>query len=326
MTTILVDPRTQGGDIRHFIYDGDVVVYTRIEAVVGLVDLAREQLVDIFAPFDSEEAHLHFSPEEVAVILAKWKPTFMRDPRSKALLRSIIEEVGFPLEDTHTDLLRVRTAFPLNHLNTGIAFAFPWHRDTWYSAPAQQINWWLPIFEVCKTNAMKFDFARFAAPVENTSSGFDYYAINQDRLKTATQTRVETQSRPEAPNHSPDIYSTFLVQPGSVLLFSGTHLHATIPNQSGRTRFSIDFRTVDRRDVVQGIGAPIVDAECTGTSLRDFVNAASEEPFDEAFVRGLYGDPPADAVLVFSSGSGKGESSLSSALREGAFRAKRSRQ
>ena len=30
----------------------------------------------------------------------------------------------------------------------GFVFSFPWHRDVWYSAPAQQINWWLPIFPV----------------------------------------------------------------------------------------------------------------------------------------------------------------------------------
>jgi hypothetical protein len=44
------------------------------------------------------------------------------------------------------------------HLTTGVAFAFPWHRDTWYSAlRARQINWWLPIFPVRDDNAMSFD-------------------------------------------------------------------------------------------------------------------------------------------------------------------------
>jgi hypothetical protein len=148
---------------------------------------------------------------------------------------------------------------------------------------------------------MKFDLSRFAIPVQNTSSGFDYYEINKDRLKTAAQTRVETQSRPAAVSHDPESYAVVIPRPGSILLFSGTHLHATIPNTSGRSRYSIDFRTVDRRDLIAGVGAPVVDADCTGTSIRDFVNAASGEKFDEALVRTFYGDPPADAVLVFSS-------------------------
>jgi hypothetical protein len=301
MTTVLVDPAPEQGDVRHLIYRGDLVLFTNVTAVAELVDFARDQLTEIFAPFDPEEAHLHFSPEEAANILAKWKPAFMRLERTKQLLKAIVEEVGFPLNETHVDLLKARTAFPVGHLSTGIAFAFPWHRDTWYAAPAQQINWWLPIFEVFNTNAMKFDLARFAAPVSNSSTTFDYYTINRDRLKTATQTKVETQSRPAAIDHDPDDFTVVLPRPGSVLLFSGNHLHATIPNESGRSRYSIDFRTVDRRDVIQGVGAQVVDADCTGTSLRDFVNAVTGDPFDEELVRKLHGDPPVDAFLVFPS-------------------------
>jgi hypothetical protein len=85
-----------------------------------------------------------------------------------------------------------------------------------------------------------------------------------------------------------------------VLLFSGSQLHATIPNTSGRSRYSIDFRTVDRRDVTTDRGARLVDVNCTGTALRDFVSIESGERFDEQLVRSLHGDPPEDAMLVFS--------------------------
>ena len=37
---------------------------------------------------------------------------------------------------------------------------------------------------------------------------------------------------------------------GGVMIFSGNQLHSTVPNTSGRTRFSIDFRTVNIDDVV----------------------------------------------------------------------------
>jgi hypothetical protein len=41
----------------------------------------------------------------------------------------------------------MRTAFPGNYLKSGIAYAFHPHRDTWYSAPFCQINWWMPIYD-----------------------------------------------------------------------------------------------------------------------------------------------------------------------------------
>jgi hypothetical protein len=61
-----------------------------------------------------------------------------------------------------------------------------------------------------------------------------------------------------------------------------------VPNTSGRTRISVDFRTVHRADVEAGRGSPNVDSHCTGTTLRDYLRmsdlerlpAAVIEPYD----------------------------------------------
>jgi hypothetical protein len=49
-----------------------------------------------------------------------------------------------------------------------------------------------------------------------------------------------------------------------------TELPASIPNTSGATRYSIDFRTVHAADLRSGNGARIAHVECTGMALRDF--------------------------------------------------------
>jgi hypothetical protein len=48
-------------------------------------------------------------------------------------------------------------------------------------------------------------------------------------------------------------------------------MHSSVPNTSGKTRFSIDFRVVHRDDVAAQRGAPKVDEECTGTTMRDYL-------------------------------------------------------
>ena len=58
---------------------------------------------------------------------------------SKKPVCEIIREAGLPAEYTHYDLPKPLTSFPVGHLTTGVTLAFPWHRDVWYSAPAQQI-------------------------------------------------------------------------------------------------------------------------------------------------------------------------------------------
>jgi len=56
-----------------------------------------------------------------------------------------------------------------------------------------------------------------------------------------------------------------------MMLFSAAQMHSTVPNNSGRTRFSIDFRTVNLDDAVARRGAANIDSECTGTTMGDYL-------------------------------------------------------
>ena len=299
MSNFQIDPGLSPGELRGQLYAGDLVVLTRLGAVAAFVDYVRDELTRLFAPHDPEHVHEHIGPEEMARILGTWKPGFIHAEASRKLVREIIEEAGFPAGHTHFDLPKPRTSFPSGHLTTGVAFAFPWHRDVWYSAPAQQVNWWLPVFPVRPENAMEFDLGSFGRAVPNNSAEFDYYQNNVSRLTTASQVGRERQVRPGAIGHEPPHGLIPLPAPGQVLLFSGAQLHRSIPNASGLARFSVDFRTVDARDLAAGRGAPLADVECTGTAIRDFISVADESRFDEQVVQELFGAPPAGAALVF---------------------------
>jgi len=299
LPSILTDPQIPAEDLRQRLYSGDLIILTRLGALAEFVQYTRDELLALFAPYDPEHVHEHIEPAEMAKILGVWKPRWIHALRSRDLVRAVITEAGFEAEYTHYDVPKPRTSFPVGHLTTGIAFAFPWHRDVWYSAPAQQINWWMPVFPVLETNAMSFDLASFARAVPNTSGGFDYYANNAHRLNTAKSVGKESQSRPGATDHVPDLEVIPVPAPGHLLLFSGTQLHKSIPNTSGLARYSIDFRTVDTRDMRAAHGAPQADVYCTGTAIRDFVSVKDESVFDENLVRSLYGAPPDDAMLVF---------------------------
>jgi hypothetical protein len=303
--SVFVDLDVPADVLRQTLYEGNLVILTRLKAVSEFVDYIREQLAELFKPYDPEHAHEHFDPPEMARMLGSWKPSFIHAAKSKRLVCDIITEAGFPAEHTHFDVPKPRTSFPIGHLTTGVAFAFPWHRDVWYSAPAQQINWWLPIFAARPDNSMSFDLSSFDQAVLNSSGTFDYYQNNAQRLTTAAQATAaqvtkEQQARPGAIDHKPVHDLVVLPAPRGVLLFSGAQLHTSIPNTSGRARYSVDFRTVDARDLLVGRGAPLVDVDCTGTSIRDFHNIANGSAFDEEIVASLFGAPPPDAMLVFS--------------------------
>jgi hypothetical protein len=82
------------------------------------------------------------------------------------------------------------------------------------------------------------------------------------------------------------------------MLFSGDQLHASIPNTTKSTRYSIDFRTVDRADVLSGAGAPIIDVAALGTSLRDFHRLTDGAALDESEIA-PYDTADAEGVRVF---------------------------
>lgn len=297
--TVFVDPGFSADDLRQSLYNGNLIILTQLRAVGAFVEYTRDQLTELFEPHDPEHAHEYFDPEQMAKILGSWKPRFIHADRSKKLVCDIITEAGLPAGYTHYDVPKPRTSFPEGHLTTGVAFAFPWHRDVWYSAPRQQLNWWLPIFPARENNSMSFDLQNFDRAVPNTSDTFDYYKNNAMRLTTSAQVTRERQPRPGAVDHKPLHDLVVLPSPGAVLLFSGAQLHTSIPNTSGRARYSVDFRTIDARDLPANRGAPLVDVHCTGTAIRDFHNVADGSAFDEDAVTELFGPPPADAMLVF---------------------------
>jgi ectoine hydroxylase-related dioxygenase (phytanoyl-CoA dioxygenase family) len=136
-----------------------------------------------------------------------------------------------------------------------------------------QVNWWIPMYPIQPENAMAFHPAHWARAVKNGSSEYDYARWNEaGRKAAAEQIRTDTrkQPRPEEPV-ALDPQVRLICPPGGIIMFSAAQLHSTVPNTSGYTRFSIDFRTVHLDDVVGNQGALNVDSECTGTTMGDYL-------------------------------------------------------
>ena len=82
-------------------------------------------------------------------------------------------------------------------------------------------------------------------------------------------------------------------------MFSGAQLHSSVPNTSGKTRFSIDFRVVNVDDVAAKRGAPVVDEECTGTTLRDFLRVTDLSRIPDDIVALYDSGTQSDGVLIY---------------------------
>jgi hypothetical protein len=286
MPTIYLDPALSDEQRRHRLYAGDLMTFSAGDNATKLAGLARELSEAAFAPHDPQVAQESMPPERYVEILAKLKPTFIHHPRAKELIAGLLSDLGCDIESTYFDVPRLRTMAHGEYLKAGLAYQFHPHRDTWFSAPHQQLNWWLPVYEIESENSMAFHPQYFHKPVRNSSSGYDYQEWNKTgRQQAAKQVKKETrkQPQPEEPlDLEPDL--RVVTPPGGTLVFSAAQLHSTVPNTTSRTRFSIDFRTVNLADLAEGVAAPNVDSECTGTTLRDFLRASDLEPLPEEII------------------------------------------
>jgi ectoine hydroxylase-related dioxygenase (phytanoyl-CoA dioxygenase family) len=210
--------------------------------------------------------------------------------------------LGCDPEKVFFDVPRLRSAYPTDYLAAGIAYAFHPHRDTWYSAPMCQLNWWLPIYPIVPENGLAFYPRYFSEPVKNNSEIYNYYEWNARSRATAAQhikKDTREQPKPQEPLE-PEPRLRVICPPGGVILFSGAQMHETVPNTAGITRYSIDFRTVQYDDVVNRRGAVNVDSRCTGTTMRDYLRTSDLSRLPEEVVS-LYDDGTevTASVLVF---------------------------
>ena len=265
---------------RKAIYAGGIFSHAPSAGALKLCALARELAEQAFHPLDPRKIQNTIPPEQSAQVLSDLKPKFIHHPKSKEYIREMLAGMGCDLEKTFFDVPRLRTAFPGDYLKSGIAYAFHPHRDTWYSAPFCQINWWMPVYPICAENCMAIHPRYWSEPIRNGSSQYNYQQWNaQSRFNAAQHVKADTrvQPKPEEPVEL-DPQFRLICEPGAVYQFSAAQLHSTVPNTSDSTRYSIDFRTVHLDDVLNQTGAPNIDSACTGTSIGDFLRASDFSP------------------------------------------------
>lgn len=273
MHTIYYDARIGDDERRQKLYDGDLFVYSPRPSTTALIDFAASMARDAFGARDPETAQFDLAVKDYAALLAELKPRFIHHPESKRLIQQMLVDFGCDPEQVHFDVPRMRTSTSNDYLTTGIAFAFHPHRDTWYSAPFCQLNWWLPIFPISEDNGLAFHPKYWHTPLRNSSRVYNYAEWNAtSRQIAATQIGTDTRIQPK-PEEDVELIPQIrpIVDPGGLILFSGAQLHSSVPNTSGRTRFSIDLRTVHVGDVAGRRGAPNIDSECTGTTMGDYL-------------------------------------------------------
>jgi hypothetical protein len=273
MNTVYFDEPCTDDVRRERLFAGQLFVYAPRPSTLAFCGHARGLIEEAFAPHDPRVAQGALSVEQYAEVLGRLKPHFIHHPESKRHIQAVLTDLGCDLERTYFEVPKLRSSTSDGYLTTGIAYAWHPHRDTWYSAPGCQLNYWIPIYELTSDNVMAFHPHYWAHRVANSSRGYNYYEWNSKHRGGHVTQYLKEDPRPLPRATEPmqlDPQVRIVCPVGGVIVFSGAQMHSSVPNTSGVTRFSIDFRTVHIDDLVADRGAPNVDAECTGTTIRDY--------------------------------------------------------
>ncbi len=289
MTAILFDHPLTDEARRERVYAGQILVYSPRPGATALCDHVRAALEDTFAPLYPRTAELQLAPDAFSDTIARVKTRLIGDPRTNERVQACLDGFGCDLDSTYFRI-QMRTPPSGRSLDPRIGALSP-HRDTWFFGSLSQVNWWIPIHEIDERDCMAFYPQYWQRPIRNRSG--EHLPGN-----VTTPGRRPPIEEPVDEPLELDADLRVICRAGGAIVFSGAHLHGTVPNTSGRTRFNFEIRTVHLDDLRGRRGAPNHDTCWTANPLSWYWSARDFSPVP-ADVMALYEDevvaPPAVA-------------------------------
>lgn len=258
---------------RELVYGGDLLVFKGVEPMRRLCSVTHRILRESFGAPEPPRAQFELERDDYLDRVEAIQRVYREHPEARKLFLAVLEEVGVDPGHTFWDWLYLRV-LPHGEEYTGRRTSgLGFHRDTWASNVYAQTNWWAPIYPITSRSTIAFYPEYWHRPLKNTSVGWDLEEVRAGKKAALVPEPAEPVStvcelRP-------------VIEPGDILCFSGAHLHASVPNTSGLTRFSIEVRTVDARDMLEGRGAPNVDGQAPRSALGWFRSVADGTPLPE---------------------------------------------
>ncbi|MCA9135863.1 MAG: hypothetical protein KDB00_03865 [Planctomycetales bacterium] len=272
MSELIQEYRQQrDADFRSLLYSGVVLRIPPSDASMRMQGRCFRRICEVLGD-DPRNASRRMDGKQFFEKAGALRREFYQSDVCRAAIGDLLRLTGCDVGDHFCDPTRLRVVIEGGHHNPAAAPVYYAHRDTWYSNPQCQITWWMPLHAVSKSETFSFLPDYFDEPVGNDSAGFDYgqWTSKGTDLKIGWQDaeagrrELYPQLREDLPPHR---RIAFEAQPGEVIVFSGQHLHQTVPIEEGETRFSLDFRTVCLSDHRSGLGPVNVDNRSTGDAL-----------------------------------------------------------
>ncbi|MEQ9366874.1 MAG: hypothetical protein RIF32_21725 [Leptospirales bacterium] len=243
-------------------------------AATALIDSVRSRLPVLFEVASVaalEFVHECYDSVQLYERTTRAQAGLRDDPEIRRATRRMLTPFDGPgAGELYFDGPRLRVVPHDGHRVTAAAPAYYVHRDTWFANSASQWNWWMPVFETPVARGFEIYPDCFHRAVPNDSQEFrlaDWERAGGFQAGGGAR-QVHPRLDPAVAKAALGAPSKIGGAPGECVLFAAHHLHGTVANATGRTRFSLELRTVRRGDAMSGRGAAEMDNRSRGSTLR----------------------------------------------------------
>lgn len=260
---------------REKIFEGTVFLTPPTAISLNLVSRINQLISEVLEISEIRHAHEWLTPEDFFEKIGQLRKTIYLEPEYQHLTFDILEACGIARDRCAFDPFRLRVVTPNGHLNKRAAPVYFPHRDTWYAHPQSLIVLWIPLHDLKEEETFVFYPDYYQREVPNNSEVFDYDDWIKDgpELKIGWQNK-ETGLKGNYPRSIPDFDAGegvgFSAKAGQCLFFAGSHFHKTLPQNTTKTRYSLDVRFVHLDDLTTRY-APNVDNRSKGNILKDYI-------------------------------------------------------
>ncbi len=238
-------------------FSGTILIFKSVEGMFKYCARADQLIKEYFDTETPTKAQFQYSPEEFTKRASKLRKIALKDTVLKESFLEALQEIGLTTEKLFWDKLILRLSpHSTTHLSERVRF-LPAHRDTWGSNIYASINLWAPIYPLTPERTICFYPNYWTKPIANNTAEWDFEIIKAD-MKAGRPASIGLTPHPTEELNLADSLP-IVIEPGDLMAFSGAHLHASVPNESGEARFSIDTRIVNIDDFKAGKAAPNID-------------------------------------------------------------------
>ncbi len=242
------------------IFAGDLLLFRQLPSMLALCQYVDRFMSEALGGGSPEQAIHNLSPEDYLQFIIDMQQRFQEDPETKKLFFQVLQETGVNLGSTFYDYFPMRVVSAQEKFTSGLRTTVGHHRDTWGGNVQAQCNWWAPIYDIEAERSMAFYPDYWDKATVNTTADWEFSKYLAARKETPKGEKVPYPGAPEL-LETIDESNAFKVvlSAGDVLNFSSAHLHATVPNTTELTRYSVEMRTINLADLQAGRGAPNID-------------------------------------------------------------------